>query len=121
MFFRSRFNFVFLCVLAVTTTASAQSRRPTFDRDNSSVTVAVSPDGFVAAVARSGGGSSKRFGRVDLWDTRTGGVLRTITGFDGPIWSMRFSGDGRSLITVSTEYRESKIQANVKDRQEKVF
>jgi len=121
MFFRSRVNFVFLCVLVVSITASAQPRRPIFDGDNSTVTVAVSPDGFVAAVARSGGGSSKRFGRVDLWDTRTGELQRTITGFDGPIWSMTFSRDGRSLITVSTEYRESKIQANVKDRQEKVF
>ncbi|HEX5887651.1 MAG TPA: WD40 repeat domain-containing protein [Pyrinomonadaceae bacterium] len=85
------------------------------------VNVAVSPDGFLAAVARSTGGAAKRYGRVDLWDTRSGELLRTITGFDGPIWSMTFSKDGRTLVTVSTEYRDSKIQASVRSRQEKVF
>ncbi|HEX5835953.1 MAG TPA: WD40 repeat domain-containing protein [Pyrinomonadaceae bacterium] len=86
-----------------------------------SVTVAVTEDGSLAAVARSSGGSSKRYSRVDLWDTQTGELQRTITGFDGPIWSMTFSKDARSLITVSTEYRDSKIQGSVKNRNEKIF
>jgi WD40 repeat protein len=128
MFFCFRLNLksgplrVFLCVLAVVATVHAQPRRPIFDRDNApAVTVAVSPDGLMVAVARSSGGTAKRFGRVELWDTRTGELLRTITGFDGPIWSMTFFRDGRSLITVSTEHRDSKIQSSVKDPQEKVF
>ena len=117
MFFR-----LFLGLLLLATTVSAQSRGSVFERHQSrAVTVAVSADGFLAAVARSSGGSTKRYGRVDLWDTRTGELQRTITGFDGPIWSMTFSKDGRSLITVSTEFRDSKIQSSIKDRQEKVF
>jgi WD40 repeat protein len=117
MFFR-----LFLGILLVVTTASAQPGGSRFERRQSrSVTIAVSPDDSLVAVARSSGGAAKRYGRVDLWDTRTGELQRTITGFDGPIWSLTFSRDGRSLITVSTEYRESKIQASIKDRNEKVY
>ena len=117
MFFR-----LFLGVLLLATTASAQLRAPRFDRHQSrSVTVAVSPDGRLVAVARSSDGAAKRYGRVDLWDSKTGELQRTITGFDGPIWSMTFSKDGRSLLTVSTEFRERKIQASIRDRNEKVF
>ena len=117
MFFR-----LFLGVLLLATTASAQLRGSRFDRHESrAVTVAVSPDGLLVAVARSSGGAAKRYGRVDLWDSKTGELQRTITGFDGPIWSMTFSKDGRSLLTVSTEYREAKIQASIKDRNEKVY
>ena len=47
-------------------------------------------------------------------------MQRTITGFDGPVWSLGFSADGKSLITASTEYRDSKIQSSVRNRDEKV-
>ena len=117
MFFRS-----VLGLLLFATTVSAQFRGSVSERHQPrSVTVAVTEDGSLAAVARSSGGSSKRYSRVDLWDTRTGELQRTITGFDGPIWSMTFAKDGRSLITVSTEYRDSKIQGSVKNRHEKIF
>src|SRR5215217_321168 len=72
------------------------------------VTTAVSPNGQTIAIARSSGGFQKRNGRVELWDLTSGALQRTITGFDGPIWSMSFSKDGRSLITVSTEFRKPK-------------
>src|SRR4026209_1991584 len=131
MFFLSSLNLkcrelrgclVFLFGILLLTTASAQSRGPMSERHRSpDATVAVSPDGFTVAVARSSGGAAKRFGRVDLWDTRSGELLRTINGFDGPIWSMTFSKDGRSLLTVSTEFRDSKIQVSVKERQETDF
>ncbi len=117
MFFR-----LFLGALLLSTTVSAQYRPPEFERNRARpVNVAVSADGFLVAVARNSGGSTKRYGRVDLWDTQTGELRRTITGFDGPIWSMVFSKDGRTLITVSTEYRDSKIQAKVRSREERVF
>src|SRR5689334_1807375 len=74
------------------------------------VTTAVSPDGNTLAIARSSGGFEKRNGRVELWDSTSGALQRVITGFDGPIWSMSFSKDGRSLITVSTEFRKPKTQ-----------
>jgi len=81
----------------------------------------MSPDASLVAVARSSGSAAKRYSRVDLWNSRTGELQRTITGFDGPISSMTFSNDGRSLITVSTEYREQKIQLSVKNRTVKAF
>jgi WD40 repeat protein len=117
MFFRS-----FLCLLLFAVTASSQIRwtRPPRTVEPPSVTIAVSPDGQMLALARSSGSSTKRFGRIELWDTKTGELQRTITGFDGPIWSMTFSRDGNTLITVSTEFRESKIQSSVKKRDEKV-
>ena len=83
--------------------------------------VAGSPDSVTIAVARSSTGTATRFGRVELWNSATGKLQRTITGFDGPIWSLTFSRDGKSLITLSTEYREKKIQAGVREREEKVF
>ena len=116
MFFR-----LFLVLLFVVTTVSAQPRGSLYNRKARGVSVAVSPDGFLAAVARSSGSAAKRYGRVDLWDTRTGELQRTITGFDGPIWSLTFSKDGRTLITVSTEHRDSKIQTKVYSHSDKVF
>jgi WD40 repeat protein len=122
MLFRLFFS-VLLGVLVPAATAWGQPSRAPLSRWNASpsVSVAVSPDGLTAAVARSSNSAAKRYGRVDVWDTKSGELLRTITGFDGPIWSLTFSKDGRSLITVSSEYRDSKIQASVKELQDKVF
>jgi WD40 repeat protein len=92
MFFR-----LFLCVAVSALTISAQTRRNfTPGPSNASpVTVAVSPDGHTLAIARGNSGASKRFGRVELWNTHTGELLRTINGFDGPVWSLTFSRDGK--------------------------
>ena len=116
MFYR-----VFLCVLLFGIAASAQPPRPLPHGEKKSlVKVAVSPDRLTLAIARSGNTSVKRFGRVELWDSTTGKLLRTITGFDGPVWSLTFSRDGKSVVTVSTEYREQKVPTKVKERNEKV-
>src|SRR6185295_4988412 len=80
------------------------------------VTTAVSPNGQTIAIAHSSGGFEKRNGRVELWDSTSGALQRIITGFDGPIWSMSFSKDGKSLITVSTEFHKPKTQPS--DREE---
>src|SRR5215216_2839387 len=82
------------------------------------VTTAVSPNGHTSAIARSSGGFEKRHGRVELWDSTSGALQRVITGFDGPIWSMSFSKDGRSLITVSTEFRKPKTQPSDRGEQD---
>lgn len=117
MFFR-----VSLVLLLLAITVVAQPREGILNRHQArSVTVAVSPDDSLIAVARSSGGGQKRYGRVDLWDSSTGELLRTITGFDGPIWSMTFSKDGRSLITVSTEYHDEKVQTSVRNYSQKVL
>ena len=113
---------VLFCVLLVSITAWAQPRNRTSEPDNTSpVTVAVSPDGHTIAIARGSSGAAKRYGRVELWNTQTGELQHTISGFDGPVWSLTFSNDGASIMTVSTEYHESKLQSSVKDREEKVF
>jgi WD40 repeat protein len=109
----------FFCVVVLAITSSAQPRGFTLEPVKAPpVTVAVSPDGQTLAVARGSNGAAKRYGRVELWNTQTGELQRTITGFDGPIWSLTFSRNGRALVTVSTEYREAKIQSSVKNRDE---
>src|ERR1044072_665206 len=94
-------------VLFFSITASGQRRR---ERVAPEVTTAVSPNGQTVAIARSSGGSEKRNVRVELWDSTSGALQRTMTGFDGPIWSLSFSKDNRSLITVSTEFHKPKTQ-----------
>ena len=105
-----------LIVLFFSVTASivqSQSRRT--ERVAPEVITAVSPDGQTIAIARSSGGSQKRNARVELWASTSGAVQRIINGFDGPIWSMSFSKDGRSLITVSTEFRKPKNKPSNKE------
>lgn len=107
---------VFLGVLLCVIPASAQLRRPAPDTvKKSPVIVALSHDGQMLAVARS----KERAARVELFSTATGELHRTISGFDGPIWSITFSGDGKSVITVSSDIRDDKIQTSVKDRSQR--
>lgn len=114
MFFRV---LCFLFVLAITAAAQRPGLTP---ESGKRVAIAVSPDGNIIAIARGNDGVNRRYGRVELWSTRSGELLRTIAGFDGPVWSIAFSRDGESVITASTEYRDSKIQSSVKDHDEKV-
>ena len=108
---------VILCLLLFAATAYS---RPVYTQAIKTaapdVTIAVSADGQSLAIARSSGGAQKRYARVELWNMKKRELQRTITGFDGPIWSMTFSKDGKSLITVSTEHRESKIEPSVDSR-----
>ena len=64
-----------------------------------------SPDGRLLAIARG----VRADNRVDLWDTETGALHRTIGGFDGPVWSVSFSPDGRTLLTGSSGVHRDKI------------
>lgn len=108
----------FFCLVLLALTVSAQPRGYMPEPIKPGVVVAVSPNGNIIAVGRSNNGPSRRYGRVELWSTRTGELLRSITGFDGPVWSVSFSRDGKTVITASTEYRDTKIQS-VKDSDEK--
>ena len=117
MFFR-----MFLCILLFGIVASAQPpRRLPHEAKKSLVKVAVSPDRQTIAIARSGVTRVKRYGRLELWNSETGKLQRTITGFDGPIWSLTFARDGKSVVTVSTEYRDQKVPTKVRDRNTKVL
>ena len=107
---------VFVGVILFAITVSAQVPRPTPDTvKKSPVIVALSHDGRMLAVARS----KERSARVELFHTVNGELHRTINGFDGPIWSITFSRDGKSVITVSSDIRDEKIQTSVKDRSQK--
>ncbi len=113
---------LFLCILLFSVGASAQlPRNRPHEEKQSLVKFAVSPDLFTIAVARSGNTAIKRYGRIELWNSATGKLQRTITGFDGPIWSLNFSADGKTLVTLSTEHRAQKVPTKVRDQREDVL
>ena len=109
---RSLCSGVLILLFSVTASVTGQQRT---ERVAPQVTTAVSPNGQTIAIARSSGGLKNRSGRVELWDSTSGALQRVITGFDGPIWSMSFSKDGKSLITVSTEFHKPKTQPSDKE------
>ncbi len=83
--------------------------------------IAFSPDGRTLAIARGARDAAQRDGRIELWDTTSGQLRHTITGFDGPVWSVSFSPDGKTLISGSTEFRATKIQSKARAREGEVF
>jgi WD40 repeat protein len=92
---------VLALVLFVHAPHQAQTARPLRDRPDPSGLInafSFSPDGRILALA-CGAGSS---GRVELWDTLSGKLRRTISGFDGTVFSVSFSPDGRTLVTGSS-------------------
>jgi WD40 repeat protein len=66
-------------------------------------TLAWSPDG--KTLASAGGFVAREMkleakpvtGEVSLWDVATGKVTGTLRGFPGPVWSVAFSPDGKTL------------------------
>jgi len=111
---RSLGSGVLIVLFFSVTAAVVQSQTRRTERVAPQVTTAVSLDGQTIAIARSSDSVKNRSGRVELWDSTSGALQRTITGFDGPIWSMSFSKDGKSLITLSTEFRKTKTQPSNK-------
>jgi WD40 repeat protein len=111
---------VLVCVLlALAIRTDAQSKRPTHiptDTDDVVFAVSFSPDGSTLAIARGASDASQRYGRIELWDMKTGTLRHVIKGFDGPIKSISFSPDGRTLLSASREYRVQKIQEKAGQR-----
>ena len=64
-----------------------------------------SPDSRTLAIARG----SRDDNRVELWNTESGKLRRTIRGFDGQIWSVSFSPDGETLVTGSGGIHQEKV------------
>lgn len=76
-----------------------------------------SADGRMLAIAHS----ARDNYRVELWDTGTGKLLRTIRGFDGSVWSVSFAPDGRTLVTGSGGVHHEKVAQKVGSRDGKPF
>lgn len=108
---------VLVCaLLALTIHSTAQTgkqARRTTGVDDVVFAISFSPDGSTLAIARGASDPAQRYGRIELWDMKTGTLRHDIKGFDGPIKSISFSPDGRTLVSVSREYRVQKIQEKV--------
>jgi WD40 repeat protein len=74
--------------------------------------VKFSPDGHTLAIARGVGGA----GRVELWDVESGNLRHSIKGFDGDVWSISFTPDGKTLVSGSGGTHSSKIQEKLARR-----
>jgi WD40 repeat protein len=75
-----------------------------------------SPDGKTLAIARGATEPTQQFGRVELWDTDTGSLRRVIQGFDGPVRSITFTPDSKTIISGSLEYHPEKLQQKATSR-----
>lgn len=97
----------FTAFFALTVTLYSQVRRPGQITTLTDVVNAMqfSPDGRLLAIARGSRGDY----RVDLWDTESGNLVRTIKGFDGTVWSVSFAPDGKTLVTGSGGVHPEKI------------
>ena len=109
----------FLCLITLwcvslvgSTTTSGQTteRQRTTKFDDVVFDIAFSPDGEVLAIARGNADISRKFARIEFWETKTGKLRRVMQGFDGSISSIWFSPDGTTLITSSLEFQTTKIQ-----------
>ena len=101
----------------------AQTRPPQHvatGADDVIFSVRFSPDSRTLAIARGASDISQRYGRVELWDVATGTLRQLIKGFDGPVWSISFAPDGKTLVTGSSEFHETKIQAKAMRREGKL-
>lgn len=111
---------VILAAFVLATTQYSQTHRPL--REVTTLTDVVnamqfSPDSHLLAIARG----SREDNRVDLWDTQTGNLRRTIKGFDGAVWSVSFSPDGKTLVTGSGGVHQEKIASKPSTRNGRSF
>lgn len=65
--------------------------------------LAFSSDGRTLAVAVSDSRSATRPGRVVLFDVASGAKGRELTGYQGLVWCVRFSPDGRCVATGDSD------------------
>lgn len=105
---------------------AAQSQRkssPGFVTESTDIVFAIafSPDAKTLAIARGARAPSQRFGRVELWNTANAQLRHVIKGFDGPVRSISFSPDGKTLVTGSIEFHAAKLQQKALSRTGEIF
>src|SRR5258706_5030557 len=98
----------------ITEAQSPRNRRPPTGLDDVVFGIAISPDGRTLAIARGATDPVQRFGRVELWDTKTGNLRHAIKGFDGPVRSISFSPDGQTLVSASSEFAPNRPQTRTR-------
>ena len=64
------------------------------------LSLAFSPDGKTLAMGVGGDEKTKQPGSVQLWDLTTGKQRASMPGHDGGDWSVGFTPDGKTLVSV---------------------
>lgn len=109
----------FVLLLCLCVTAFPQRPRPdaAVEKDTDVVfDIKFSPDGKTLAIARGAAEPVQQFGRIELWDTDSGSLRRVIQGFDGPVRSISFTPDSKTIISGSLEYLPEKLQQKATSR-----
>src|SRR5678815_2139875 len=90
--------FLLLCAWVTVVPQRARSGAAVDEAPDVAFDIKFSPDGKTFAIARGATEPTQQFGRIELWDTDTGSIRRVIQGFDGPVRSITFTPDSKTII-----------------------
>lgn len=109
---------IILLIVLTCQIAGSQPRGRGFITSSTDVAFAIeiSPDGKTLAIARGALEPTQRFGRIELWDTETGSLRQIISGFDGPVRSISFTPDSKTIVSGSLEYHQKKLRQKALSR-----
>jgi WD40 repeat protein len=108
--------FLLLCAWVTAVPQRARSGAVVDGASDVAFDIKFSPDGKTLAIARGATDPTQQFGRIELWDTDTGSLRRVIQGFDGPVRSITFTPDSKTIISGSLEYHPEKLQQKATSR-----
>jgi WD40 repeat protein len=99
------FACVFSLLVIASTAQDRHAQRVVTELTDAVYSISFSRDSRILAIARG----ARDDNRVELWDTESGTLRRTIRGFDGTVWSASFGPDGRTLVTGSSGIHNNKV------------
>jgi len=108
--------FLLLCAWVTAVSQRVRSGAVVDEAPDVAFDIKFSPDGRTLAIARGAVEPTQQFGRIELWDTDTGSLRRVIQGFDGPVRSITFTPDSKTIISGSLEYHPEKLQQKATSR-----